>query len=89
MIRVNEYVGIDISPFIVDQCRCKFKEDATKNFFTNDEFLKEPFKAELTLSLDVIFHLVEDEVFEGYMNMLFAAARNIASFMPVTKTGLK
>jgi hypothetical protein len=32
-------------------------------------------KADLTLSLDVIYHLVEDQVFEEYMSALFAASR--------------
>ena len=32
------------------------------------------FNAELGLSLDVVFHLVEDRVFERYLQNLFAAA---------------
>lgn len=31
--------------------------------------------ADLSLSLDVIYHLVEDEVFETYINTLFKSAR--------------
>jgi hypothetical protein len=31
-------------------------------------------RAELALSLDVIYHLVEDDVFDGYMRQLFDAA---------------
>jgi hypothetical protein len=31
-------------------------------------------KADLVLSLDVIYHLVEDEVFEQYMRTLFGAS---------------
>lgn len=33
------------------------------------------FKAELALSLDVIYHLVEDHIFELYMKHLFASAQ--------------
>lgn len=32
-------------------------------------------KAELSLSLDVIYHLIENEVFDHYMRNLFGAAR--------------
>jgi hypothetical protein len=32
------------------------------------------FRAELGLSLEVIFHLVEDDVFDVYMRHLFASA---------------
>jgi hypothetical protein len=31
--------------------------------------------ADLTLSLDVIYHLVEDDVFERYLRTLFGASR--------------
>ena len=31
--------------------------------------------ADLVLSLDVIYHLIEDDIFERYVNDLFAAAR--------------
>lgn len=31
-------------------------------------------KADLTLSLDVIYHLVEDTVFDAYMRQLFGAS---------------
>lgn len=31
-------------------------------------------RADLALSLDVIFHLVEDDIYERYMRSLFAAA---------------
>lgn len=68
---VREYVGLDVSSTIVQLCRTKFKNDNAKRFFTIAEFDKNREKAELTLSLDVIFHLVEDQVFENYMNSLF------------------
>jgi len=33
------------------------------------------FKADLTLSLDVIYHLIEDHVYETYMKHLFSASK--------------
>lgn len=74
MLRVKSYVGVDVSSTIIDKCKDRFKGDASKLFLTNDEYLKNPLKGELSLSLDVIFHLVEDDVFERYMNMLFCAS---------------
>ena len=53
-------------------CRKRFEGDATKEFRLVDEYDGE--RAELALSLDVIFHLVEDAVFEEYMRLLFEAA---------------
>ncbi len=63
------YVGFDVSPKAIELCRQRFARDASKAFSEMKDFDGE--QAELTLSLDVIFHLVEDEVFEAYMNRLF------------------
>jgi hypothetical protein len=66
------YLGFDISPEAILQCQELFMEDETKSFKLVEEYNGE--KAELTLSLDVIYHLVEDTVFDKYMNQLFNTA---------------
>ena len=71
MSNYPEYTGFDISPQAVALCRERFADDKTKRFFHMD-MLGEA-RAELVLSLDVIFHLVEDEVYEHYMEQLVAA----------------
>ncbi len=63
------YIGYDISQKIVDQCRKIFSYDHSKSFELMDFYADET--AELTLSLDVLYYLVEDDVFESYMNRLF------------------
>lgn len=73
-ISVDKYFGIDISSAAISHCRKIFKNDDSKIFYKNTEFLLTPLTAELTLSLDVIYHLVEDQAFEAYMYMLFAAS---------------
>lgn len=73
------YVGLDVSPTAVQLCQQRFAEDSTKNFFLYDGscFTDRSglFAADLALSLDVIYHLVEDQIFERYMTHLFAAGR--------------
>ncbi len=73
--RFPSYIGLDISPTVVQKCTGIFKEDATKKFFVYDQKTlvdnAGTFSSDLSLSLDVIFHLVEDEVFENYMHHLF------------------
>ena len=64
------YVGVDVAESVVHNCRAKFAIKPNYRFYTAAEFDRAS-KAELTLSLDVIYHLVEDEVFEQYMNGLF------------------
>lgn len=66
------YLGFDISPTAVARCRERFATDPTKSFRLMDEYAGDT--AELTLSLDVIFHLIEDDVYDRYMRQLFAAA---------------
>jgi SAM-dependent methyltransferase len=66
------YLGFDISPEALIQCRRRFTEDASKQFRHLDEYAGE--RAELSLSLDVIYHLIEDRVYSDYMQRLFDSA---------------
>jgi hypothetical protein len=68
------YVGVDVSSKAVEICRAIFSGDVSKRFVQLDE-LDSNCSAELSLSLDVVYHLVEDSVFEEYMRRLFATAR--------------
>jgi len=74
---MKNYIGIDVSSKAIEICKSKFNKDNSKTFFTLDEFIgleKAYKKYELVLSLDVIYHLIEDGVFEEYMNKLFDSA---------------
>lgn len=64
-----DYTGFDVSPRAIEMCRQIFGHDAHKRFLLLDEYRDQ--RADLTLSLDVIYHLVEDEVFHDYMARLF------------------
>lgn len=72
LARYPSYIGFDISPTVVERCRESFRADPTKRFLRVQDYAGET--AELVLSLDVIYHLVEDSIFEEYMNRLFGAA---------------
>jgi hypothetical protein len=74
MLRAKKYIGVDISATIIDRCKEIFKGDASKSFFTNDQYLKKPVKGDISLSIDVIFHLVEDDIFESYMHILMSSS---------------
>ena len=79
-----KYIGLDVSPAALRRCILRFASDETKSFFLYgpDSFLNHgALKADLALSLDVILHLVEDEVFDAHMRHLFGASRrNVAIF---------
>jgi len=72
MAQYPKYIGFDVSPIAISICSERFSSDGTKAFKLMEEYGGET--AELTLSLDVIYHLVEDDVFEDYMNRLFDSA---------------
>jgi SAM-dependent methyltransferase len=65
------YLGFDVSPSALRRCREAFRDDPDKSFKLVNEYAGE--RAELALSLDVVYHLVEDDLFEGYMERLFSA----------------
>lgn len=66
------YVGFDVSQEAVSLCSSLFESDHTKIFKLLNEYNGET--AQLTLSLDVIYHLIEDEVFSSYMIRLFTSS---------------
>jgi len=66
------YTGVDISMTAVEQCRKHYAGDTNKSFLTLSEY--DGRQGQLSLSLDVIYHLVEDEAFINYMATLFDAA---------------
>lgn len=67
-----KYLGFDVSPTAISTCRHLFKNDPTKHFRLLSEYDGE--MAELALSLDVIYHLVEDNAYESHMCRLFESA---------------
>jgi hypothetical protein len=69
-----QYVGIDVSPTALERCRRVFGGDATKAFLQYREPAATDLRADLALSLDVIYHLVEDDIYEQHMQDVFAAA---------------
>lgn len=70
-----KYIGLDVSKTAIKRCieRCR-NNPAGKSFLLYNPEDFNPLNAELTLSLDVIYHLVEDNVFEVYMKHLFASS---------------
>jgi len=73
------YVGLDVSRTAIGLCQRRFHDDRAKSFFLYDGscFTDRAglFTADLALSLDVLYHLTEDVVFETYLRHLFAAGQ--------------
>lgn len=75
LAKYNSYVGLDVSQKAIDICKSKFKHDDSKSFYHTDDIDVDSINADLVMSLDVIYHLIEDEVYESYMNQLFNASK--------------
>lgn len=81
------YIGVDVSPTVLRSCVEAFGDDPTKSFFgySTGGFSDRLglLRSDLAMSLDVVFHLVEDDVYDQYMRDLFAAAtRYVIVFSP-------
>ncbi|MDE2090961.1 MAG: class I SAM-dependent methyltransferase [Gammaproteobacteria bacterium] len=75
-----DYLGLDVSATAIAVCQQKFINDNRKRFLVYDAQQDlDPalgIRAEMSLSLDVIFHLVEDAVFKQYLRNLFNSAEH-------------
>jgi len=73
------YLGLDVSKTSVRLCLERFRGDPSKAFVcykpAGTPDLGRFLTADLTLSLDVIYHLVEDAIYLRYLDDLFPAAR--------------
>jgi hypothetical protein len=73
-----QYIGLDVSRTAIKMCVNQFADDAGKSFFLYDGSCfadrEARLTADLAISLDVVYHLIEDATFEAYMTHLFAAA---------------
>ncbi len=89
MLNISTYLGLDVAPGAVEICIEKYKDDPSKSFmlydpkyFVNNSFIT----ADLTLSMDVILHLIEDDIYMEYMACLFgASAKSVAIFTTATE----
>lgn len=72
LLKIDHYEGYDISQEIIKKCKSLFHDDNSKSFNLTKDYAGTT--AELSMSLDVIYHLVEMEVYEDYLKTLFQAS---------------
>jgi SAM-dependent methyltransferase len=75
LMNLPAYIGFDVSHTSLEMCRDRYRGDERKRFLPFDDLPGH--RADLTLSLDVVYHLVEDDVFERYMHGLFDSSRKL------------
>ncbi|MGF7008119.1 class I SAM-dependent methyltransferase [Aminobacter sp. BE322] len=76
LAKYPEYVGLDVSPTIIETCRKRFEGDASKQFHVSGADVG---THDLALSLDVVYHLVEDAVYLQYMQRLLGSSHRFVA----------
>jgi tetratricopeptide (TPR) repeat protein len=74
LFRIEKYSGFDISQKAIQICSEKYKFDPSKTFEIYnplDWSSRKTLTAELVISLDVIYHLLEDDTYNQYLSNLF------------------
>lgn len=80
---VDSYIGIDLSPYIIEQNRKKYKD---KIYYTLEEYnfdQKETF--DLVISLDVIYHIMEEAFYYETLSKLFELSKKYVLIYAVDK----
>lgn len=70
----HSYIGYDISPVAIKKCSKIFQADKSKEFRLMKDYSNK--SADLAMSLDVIYHLIEDQVYHEYLSRLFSHSHN-------------
>ena len=74
LFKVPFYVGHDVSYSAIQKLQEHYFNDDSKMFY-HSSFFSDTWRADLTISLDVIYHLIEDDVYDDYMRRLFDASK--------------
>lgn len=75
LLEVKKYLGMDVSPSVINRCRKSYENDDAKSFMfyqPNCFENKGALRFDMSLSLDVIYHLVERDVYKKYLLDLFS-----------------
>lgn len=79
LAKYPNYIGLDVSPRAIEMCHELFKNDKNKSFLLYNSLAfydnHNIIKADLTMSLDVLYHLVEKQIFEKYLTDLFNTSK--------------
>ncbi len=74
LFEFQNYLGVDVVPQVVQSCAQRFADRKSWAFSTLEEYDRSHDQRELGMSLDVVYHLIEESVFDEYMKRLFKSA---------------
>jgi ubiquinone/menaquinone biosynthesis C-methylase UbiE len=74
LLQCENITGLDVSPTVINKLKQKYSKDNSKQFYECDKFnLRE--KYELILSCDVLYHLINFDIWEKYLLNLFTFSK--------------
>jgi SAM-dependent methyltransferase len=78
-IDANRYLGVDITQAALDLARAACGPRPGWSWLLYDPHLPPPLtvQADLALSLDVLFHLTDDQAYRTYLQLLFGSAPTV------------
>jgi cyclopropane fatty-acyl-phospholipid synthase-like methyltransferase len=75
LAKYQKYIGFDVAPTSIELCRKRFSDYDEFSFdLVGSEAFTSLQPVDLALSLDVIYHLIEEDSFDLYMNKLFKSS---------------
>lgn len=74
---IKRLTGVDVSETALGACRARFADRPDWRFIRFEDAAAFAGRYRMALSLDVVYHLIEDDVFEAYMTRLFDHASEI------------
>jgi len=93
LLKVEKYIGLDVSPVAIENLKVKFANDASKDFiaYDPDDFTPtESLRSDIALSMDVILHLTEDFRYLKYMaNLVASTHKYLGIFNTATEVQLE
>jgi 2-polyprenyl-3-methyl-5-hydroxy-6-metoxy-1,4-benzoquinol methylase len=70
-VLVPHYTGLDVAPAAVEMCCAKMP---SREWLVYDGFSGPDITADMALSVDVLFHLIDDGLYRRYLELLFDSA---------------
>ena len=87
LAKYPEYLGLDISRDAIALCSRSFAGDPSKRFGLVEDHPAA--RADMSISLDVLFHLIEDDVYHRYLQQLFDAGSRFVVIFSSDEPGQK
>ncbi len=80
LYETKQYTGLDVSRVAVEQCRAIYEGDATRRFSHYEPGAPSPGesrRADAVLSLDVLYHVIDDSIYRASLADIFDAATKL------------